>query len=205
VAIVRLAIFLIILANFVLPSFATGYPDGDLIGVYFDTNADTNSDFIGASVPFFAYVIIVYPTSGVWGAEFSFCAVVPEGEETSLFKLYEEWPVMCPGPIDTEFRDYCSVGISNECAEEIPQINDIVIVAKFQFMLLKCMCVDFFLGPVVEQSIDDGLPAYVGDDGVVFPLALSRGAGVPVAIVNGGCGTVPSESISFDRVKCLYR
>jgi len=186
-------------------SVAGVYPDPDRIGIYFDTNADMNSMIVGASVPFSAYVVITHPTSGVWGSEFSFCAVVPEGEETFLFKLFEEWPVMCPGPIDTEFQEYCSVGISNECTEEIPQINDVVIVTRFQFMLLKPMCVDFFLGPVVEQSIGDGLPAYVGDGGVVFPLALSTGAGLPVAIVNGGCGTTPLEAITFERVKCLYR
>ena len=201
----RLAIFLLILACSVSPSFATGYPDSDLIGVYFDTNADTNNDFVAASVPFFAYVIILYPTSGVWGAEFSFCAVVPEGKEGSLFQLDVQWPVGCPGSIDTENLDFCSVGVSYECAEELPQVNSIVIMMKFQFMLLEQMCVDFFLGPVVEQSIDDGLPAYFGDGGVVFPLALTNWPGLPVAILNGGCGTVPSESISFDRVKCLYR
>ena len=72
-------------------------------------------------------------------------------------------------------------------------------------MLLAPMGLNFYLGPYSVQSVEDGLPAYVGIGNVIYPLGVSSGdPGLPVASVNG-CNAVTVEGTTFGGVKCLFR
>jgi hypothetical protein len=183
---------------------ATIDTDPDQIGVYFDTAADHPCVSPGAFVPFWAYVIVTRPTSSeVRGIEFSLCAEFVGGTEVSLVKLNEVWTAgLVAPPVEV---DWCTEGVVQGWPSPLVPLNEMVVIVGRQFMLTTAMSVNFFLGPVPIQSIDDGLPAYVGEAGVIMPLGVSSGdVGLPVASVNG-CEAVQAKTSSFGAVKSLFR
>ena len=183
-------------------AFAVVDEDPDMLGVYFDLNADQNAINVGASTPFFAYVMITNPSSvEVHGLEFGYDVVPPAGLEGMMFRLLNSLPA---GAVDLGTStnllsgDYV-VGLAQPLIGE-PATTFIT----WQFMLLTPMSVDIYLGPSSVQSIEDGLPAYeIG--GTILPLGLSTGGvNTPVAVVNG-VGPVAVEEASFGSVKSLFR
>jgi len=205
----RRSIVILFVANFVVFGFtfssATVNPDPDEIGVYFDLNADTVCTTVGPNIPFFANLIITNPSaSEVWGIEFSLCPQISGGGENLLFQLGEIWSAgFIDQPVET---DWCLDGKAIGFYEQVPQVGENVVLVRIQYMLLADIAVEFYIGPNPDETIEDGLPAYVGANGVVVPLNVSSGdPGLPVAAVNGQCNVVPVETRTFSGVKCLYR
>ena len=199
----RLLIIVLVLIVSVAPSFATVDPDPDQVGIYFDSNADVTCIDVPPSVPFWAYVVITNPSSAeVHGVEFSLCVEYVGGIEGMLFRLTEEWwfdPIIYP----VEFN-WCSDGIVFGGTPLLPQGVNAVVV-RLQYLLLAPMGLNFYLGAHPSQSIEDGLPAYLGTGGVVLPLGVSSGdPSLPVASVNG-CNAVTVEGTTFGGMKCLFR
>ena len=187
------------------PAIATLNPDPDEIGVYFDTNADTVCLTAAPYIPFSAYIIITNPTATeVWGIEFSMCTEIIGGSENILFRLSEIWSA---GFLDLGIiYDWCLDGRAIGFYEPVPQVGANVVLVQLQYMLLADMGVEFFLGPHPAESIEDGLPAYLGNGNIVVPLRVSSGdPSLPVAAINGECDVVPVESKTFSGLKCLYR
>jgi hypothetical protein len=183
-------------------AFAVADGDPDMLGVYFDVNADPYAININANMPFFAYVMITNPSaSEVHGLEFGYDVVPPAGSEGSIFRLANNLPA---GSVDLGNNDDLLsgdyvVGLASPLVG-----GPATTFVTWQFMLLVPMSVDIFLGPSSVESIDDGLPAYeIG--GSILPLGLSTGGtSVPVAVVNG-IGPVAVEEASFGSVKSLFR
>ena len=78
-------------------AFAVIDPDNDMLGVYFDLNADSNCLDIGPSIPFFVYVMITNPTAPqVRGLEFGY-SITNTGGPGTVFRLASILP---PGAFD---------------------------------------------------------------------------------------------------------
>ncbi len=195
-------IVLLLVSLMATSAFAVVDEDPDMLGVYFDANADENSINPIVNVPFDAYVMITNPSAAdVWGLEFGYDIVVPAGFEGLFFRLSNSLPA---GSVDLGVSDdKLSGDYVAGLATPLPG-NPATTFVTWQFMLLSPMTVEIFLGPSNVQSIDDGLPAYeIG--GVILPLGLSTGgANVPVAVING-LGPVAVEEASFGSVKSLFR
>ena len=200
----RLIIVALILLTNVNPSIATIDPDPDQIGIYFDSEANVACIDQPPSTPFWAYLIITSPSSTeVQGVEFSLCAEVEGGNTGLLFRLATVWE---NDPIgDPVVTDWCTEGVVKNWAVPIVPQGGIALLARFQYMILADVGVNFYLGPNSDQSIPDGLPSYRGFEGIVLSLGVSSGdPSLPVASVNG-CNAVNLNLSTFGSLKCLYR
>ena len=84
-------------------AFAVVDEDPDMLGVYFDANADFNEFAVAPSTPFFAYVMITNPSaSEVHGLEFGYDVVPPAGSEGNIFRLANTLPA---GSVDLGEND----------------------------------------------------------------------------------------------------
>jgi len=188
-----------------LPGLATVDPDSDQIGIYFDYNADVTCIDMPLFLPFWAYVIVTNPTSPeIWGIEFSLCVEIFDGNEDMLLRLSEQWEGGSSSipPFDI---DWCADGVMQGFAYPVLPQSGNTLMVSIQYMLVSDIAVDFYLGPVSNQSIPDGLPAYLEPGGLLHPLGISSGSSaLPVASVNC-CNVVPAESTTFGKLKCLYR
>ena len=188
----------------VVPGLATVDPDPNQMGVYFDSNADVTCIDVPANYPFWAHVVITNPSSAeIWSVEFSLCVETIGGGEDMLFKLSEQWSFgYVIGPPES---DMCTDGIYQGGGDPLLPQGVNAVVASFLYMQLVEMGINFYLGAVPIQAIEDGLPAYVGTGDAVIPLGVSSGdPGLPVASVNG-CSAVRVEGSTFGGLKCLFR
>ena len=200
----RFIIVVLLSVAIATPAFATVDPDPDQIGIYFDLNADVTCIEVAPSVPFWAYVVITNPSSAeIFGVEFGLCVDTFGAGEGMLFSLGEEWWIsVLINPV--EF-DWCTEGVTVGSAEPLLPQGANAFVVGLQYMMLTEMSLDFYLVSTPTQSIEDGLPAYLGTGDVVRPLGVSSGdPDLPVASVNG-CNAVTVEVSSFGGMKCLYR
>lgn len=194
-------VVLLLVSLMATSAFAVIDPDPDMLGVYFDMNADNNCLDIGPSIPFFAYVTITNPSAAeVHGLEFGYTVVPPAGLEGMIFRLGNALPA---GSVDLGNNtnllsgDYV-VGLASPLVGA-PAVQFVT----WQFMLLTPMTVEIFLGPSVVPGIP-GFPGYeIG--GSIQSLGTSTGGyDIPVATVNGEC-VVSVEETSFGSLKSLFR
>jgi FlgD Ig-like domain len=167
-------------------------PAPDHIGVYFDPGATTTSYESSPHIPFNAYLIITNPTAAtVLGVELTFHCVVPSGFENSYSRIETSRPIHA---LDFGVSENPSYGDYAMAMDPIPQSSAVAIVT-WEFILTDDFPMDIFLGPAVNESIVDGLPAYASGDSLV-PLGLSSGnVNVPVAKINGGLSEVPMPGL----------
>jgi len=180
-------------------AFAQVDTDPDMIGVYFDTGATSNSAVIAPATATQVYVIITNPTSAqVQGLEVGYEIVAPAG---SYFRLQNSLPggaVDLGNSDDITSGDYV-VGL----AAPMPSSSAVVFIT-WSFFLTAPVQMDIYLGPSAVESIPDGLPAYE-TGGTIQSLGLSTGGvGTPCAVVNG-TAPVAVEETSFGGVKSLFR
>ena len=198
-----------IMASLLLATIASASldPDPNTIGVYFDTGADINCTTVPTAQEFDTYVIITNATSQeIFAFEFSYrVETVPGGMDATLFRTNVVLPngVNVGDASDKLVGEYIfGYGLPIQAA------GTNVICVTWSFLMLAPMGLDFFLGPPsLESGVPDGLPAYLGDDNVYYPLGVSTGhpnLGNPVAQVNGDC-PVATENSSFGGVKALFR
>lgn len=191
-----------------LPVLATVDEDPNMLGVYFDLNADMPCLTVPASSPFFAYVIITNCTAAeVFGLEFGYEMVTnPPGQDPLLFRLAEILPLgaLNVGNSANKMSGDYIMGL----AAPVPGNGANITMVTWQYMLLAPIGLNIYLRSAIPESIPDGLPAMeIG--GLIVPLGLSTGhpnEGLPVATVNGGqCSVVATEEVSFGSVKALFR
>ena len=183
-------------------AFAQLDTDADGIGVYFDPCACVNC----LDLPMgehLGYVVITHPTSdsgvGGWEAKISNTGpgVVTEMEILGNYINVATIP------------DEYIVGLAEPAIN--PYIYPAVVVAIVHLMIFDDSApVEFFIDGVFFNSIPySEQPAYVdgGDYSTIYPLQQIQGsADLPVAIINGDCGSVvATTSESFDSLKALYR
>jgi hypothetical protein len=171
------------------------------IGLYFDPAAGTNEFDVGASEPFFAYIILSNPDfPELSGFEMSFNVVTPPGMEGLFYRLSEN----LYGGLNVAQGGTATVGQYVVGWGEPRPTSAVTPLADWQCMLLNPMTVEIYFGPSEPQSLPDGWPALeIG--GVIIPAYLSSGSpGSPVAVING-TGPVAVETAAFGEVKALFR
>ncbi len=173
-------------------------PTPDLLGVYFDTAADSAELVTGPNIPFNMHFILTTPSaSHILGYEFSYQMNVSAALEGAVFKLGHTFP---PGITDLTMPVYDA--ISGEVIQSWPSpvpTTNAVILMTFQYMLLSPLTAHLSTGPASVETIPDGLPAY-WDGTNAYALDNSGCSGA----INDFCG-VAVEQESFGAVKALYR
>ena len=197
----------ILLASLVATSaFAVIDPDPDMIGIYFDTNADNNCLTIGASTPFFAYVVTTNPTPQLINAyEFGFENRMPAGMGGMLFMLSSGFGSGAAAGVDVGAHtplggDYI-VGLAASLTT-----SPATILHTFNYMLLAPTTIEMFLFQSSKPSIEGTFPVLQNATGsILYTVGQSTGGfDVPVATVNLPC-VVGVEDVSFGSVKSLFR
>jgi hypothetical protein len=200
----------LLLASLVATSaFAVIDPDPDMIGIYFDTNADNNClPAQPASVPFNAYLVLTNTTAPAINAyELGYDLTVPAGMEGMLFRLSS---VIAAGAVS-------GVNVGNETnilsgdlivglAASLPG-NPAVVLHSWQYMLLAAMPVEFVIHQSSAPSIPGVYPVVQNAIGsILMQVGQSTGGpDFPVATVNTAECVVGVEEASFGSVKSLFR
>lgn len=185
-------------------AFAVIDPDPDMMGIYFDLNADENCLTIGSNEPYNAYLILTNPTSsGISAYEFGLEIVVPGGMENLIFRLGSfAGNAPSPGWVDkTGFLggDYI-VGLGY-----IIPAAPATILHRWNYMVLDVIPVEMYIHSASTPSIPGDLPIVLTDEGNLMQVGLSTGGpDIPVATVNTDC-VVGVEGVSFGGVKALFR
>ena len=198
-------VVLLLVSLMAVSAFAGLDEDPDMLGCYFDVDANQNCIAAGVNVPFFAYFMITNVSAdNVFGVEFGYDVGVPAGMDGMLFRLAEILPsgALNVGTASDKMQGDYIVGMASPIAGNGANVT----VVTWQLMLLSVMPVDIFVGPSNPESIFDGLPAYeIG--GTIASLGVSTGhpsLGIPAASINGDC-PVAVENASFGSVKSLFR
>lgn len=167
-------------------------PDPDMMGVYFDTNADNvcvTAAFL-AHVP--AYIIYTNPTEPmVVGFE---CQITKTAGNSAITTTF---PV--PGT-NVGTATNIIVGYGNP----IPTAPA-TVMATMDIFFLDFTPVELFIGPSVPSSNDMGLPMVMRPDFSLRTVGTSVESG-PCAQINAPiCGVVDTQDASFGEVKALFR
>ncbi|MEN8005499.1 MAG: hypothetical protein ABFS42_00680 [Candidatus Krumholzibacteriota bacterium] len=198
-------IFLMLVSLVATATFGGIDPDDDIMGVYFDLNADNHCLTIPPSVPFMAYIILTNPTAPAINAyELGLTVAVPTGMEASIFRLASTIAngvvsgvdVGTNGPLGGDFI----VGLAAPLPSQLA-----VVLHSFQYMLLANFIVEFYIGASSAPSIPGDFPVVQNADGSILMQVgvLSGGPEYPLAWIND-CA-FPVEEASFGSVKSLYR
>lgn len=198
---------ILLLAGLVATSaFAVGDPDDDMLGIYFDTNADQNCMIAPTSVPFNTYIILTNTTApSIDAYELGLDVVVPAGMEGSIFRMTSLIANGTVSGIDVGTNDALGGDFIVGLATALPA-QPAMILHSFQYMLLASMTVDFYMAASSAPSIPGNVPVVQNAEGsILMQVGLSTGGpGIPVANINGDC-VVGVEERSFGSVKSLFR
>ena len=186
--------------------FAVIDPDPDMLGIYFDVNAEENCMFVEASVPFFAYLILTNSTAPAINAyELGFQNCVCTGLESQLFMLASNIAHGVVDGVDVGTHTAISGDYIVGLAEALPA-TEAMILHSWQYMLLAVLPVQMFIGPSSKPSLPGDLPVVQNAEGsILMTVGTSTGGpDIPVATLNTDC-VVAIRSESWGNVKALYR
>jgi hypothetical protein len=194
-------VVLLLVSLMATSAFAVVDPDDNMMGIYFDLEADTLSKDATANVPFMAYLMITNSTyPELSGFEASYRVETPAGMGGLFFRLAED----LQGGLNVSVGN---TAVNGEYIVGWPSprpATPAFVAVSWQLMLLGEFQADIYLGPTSAPSIDNGLPA-IEIGGAIRSVGLSTGgAGIPVAVVNG-MAPVAEEMESFGNVKALFR
>lgn len=181
-------------------------PDPDMLGIYFDLEADNNCITVAANTPFFAYLILTNSTAPAINAyEFGFMNCICAGNETLFFMLASNIAHNVVAGVDvgshTALEGQYIVGL----AEPIPT-TVATLLHSWEFMLGAVLPVQMFIGPTTVPSLPGGLPVVQNAEGsILMTVGTSTGGPeIPVATMNTDC-VVAAENVTWSDVKVLYR
>jgi hypothetical protein len=185
-------------------AFAVIDPDPDMMGIYFDLDANDNCLTISPSIPFNAYLILTNPTpSGISAYEFGLEVVIPAGMENLVFRL-ANYPYWGPSPGFPDYPGLLGGDYFVGLASPVPA-SPSTVLHVWQYMLLSPVWMEMFIHSTSEPSIPGELPIVLTDEGILMQVGLSTGGpDIPVATVNRDC-VVGVEGASFGSVKALFR
>lgn len=197
----------LLLASLVATSaFAQIDPDPDSMGIYFDLGATDNCWSTGASIPFFAYLVLANPTAPEINAyELGMELVVPAGMEGMVFRLASTIANGAVSGVDVGENDALGGDYIVGLAAPLPA-SDVLVLHSWQYMVLAVFPVEMYIGASSAPSIDGVFPVVQNAQGsILYQTALSTGGpDFPVATVNTDC-VVGVEEASFGSVKSLFR
>ena len=189
-------------------ALAVADPDPNVMGIYFDRNADENCYTTAASVPFFTYLILTNPTPQAINAyELGLEIVVPAGMESMFFQLATNIADGAVSGINVGSPTALGGDYIVGLAGPIPA-QPATILHSWQHMLLAVIPVEYYIGASSAPSLPGDFPVAQDADGsILFSCGQSTGGpDVPVAVVNGaGPCPVGVEETSFGSVKSLFR
>ncbi|MCK9995158.1 MAG: hypothetical protein KAH56_02630 [Candidatus Krumholzibacteria bacterium] len=196
----------LLLASLVATSaFAVIDEDPDMIGIYFDMNADSNCLTTPTNTPFMAYLVATNPTPALINAyEFGYRLDVPVGMEGMLFRMADT--SAGTGAVDVGDSsnllegDYV-IGL----AAAIPT-TAATVLHSWNYMVLAVFPVEMYIYQSVKPSVPGTFPVLQNADGSILYTAGQSTGGweFPVATVNTDC-VVGVEDASFGSVKSLFR
>ena len=197
----------LLLASLVATSaFAVIDPDPDMMGIYFDTNADNNCTTAGINVPFFAYIILTNSSANAVNAyELGLSVAVPAGFEGSIFRLASTIANGAVAGVDVGTNTALGGDFIVGLAAPLPT-SGATVLHSMQYMFLGAFGADFYIGASSAPSIPGDFPVVQNAEGsILMQIGQSTGGpDVPVATVNGDC-VVGVEEASFGSVKSLFR
>ncbi len=174
-------------------AFAVVDEDADMIGVYFDTNADTYCASPGAGMFFNFYVILTNPsTSTIDGFQYS---LQIEGD------LVVPFPAVMPAGtnVGTDLEPIHGLGAPLTCAPA-------TVLATYYGNFSAAT--QYFTLAAHPEAFDAhfgyDLPA-VTTNSIMRDVGFSTMDGTHCAVLNGDCDIVATEDVTFDSVKSLYR
>jgi len=191
------------------PAFGVGSPCPDMLGIYFDMNGDDNCLNIGASIPFFAYLVATNPTPDRINAyEFGFNNAVPAGMEGMVFMLSSHIGNGIVDGVDVGNHTPLGGDYIVGLASPLPA-TEATVIHSWQYMLLAEIPVEMYIFQSSKPSIPGTSPVLQDADGSrLYQVSQSTGGPyIPVATVNSECfpldtSCVPpndiSVNISFD-------
>ncbi len=185
-------------------AFAVIDPDPDMMGIYFDLNADDNCLTIGPMTVYFAYLILTNPTAPAINAyEFGLDIVVPAGSENMFFRLASN--INNPGGCYHDDAGRLGGDYYVGLAFPIPA-EPATLLHIWQYMLLDAIPVEMYIHSTSAPSIPGDFPVVQNAEGsILMQVGLSTGGpDIPVATVNTDC-VVDVEETSFGSLKALYR
>ena len=192
-------LILLLMASLLLAStaFAVVDADPDMIGMYFDTTADT-ACLTGvapyATIP--AYIVLTNPTfEGLYGFEVGYELI---GEGMVVASTFAN-----PQALDVGFAGNHIVGFGSPT---LTTDATVLINLSVLYMDTTMNPLAFNIGASYPSSNELGLPSLLLDGGVIVTAGFSTIDGVNAAAINGVCeDVVATEPMSFDSVKSLYR
>ena len=185
-------------------AFAVIDTDPDMIGIYFDTDADNNCLTTPANVPFFAYLITTNPTpANINAYEFGYNIVVPAGMEGMMFRLADTAPT---GSVDVGNSSNVLTGDYVVGMATAYPTTPATVLHTWQYMVLSVFPAEFYIFQSVKPSVPGTFPVLQNADGSILYTAGQSTGGwdFPVATVNSDC-VVGVEDASFGSVKSLFR
>ena len=145
-------------------------PDPDLLGIYFDTQADNNCLQVESGTPFRAYVILTNPTAGSIDAfEFGYENEFDSRHYGMLAMLGATLPAQS---VNVGSGDASGGDVIVGLATPLPTSSAMVLVT-WDLLVLEKFPVLMYLGPSATPSLPDGLPV-VQEAGGAVGDALGR-------------------------------
>jgi hypothetical protein len=170
-------------------------PDDDMMGFYFDLEADYPC--IEGAAPYSThnlYLIVTRPTAAeLFGFEAGFTV---EGEGMVL-------------GVEFSVENFINVGTNDNMIVgfgEPLETTQATLLATFSIMYMDTTMgpLDFYLHGSEPSSMDPLYPVVLLDGGVLQSMGISAAVG-PTAQFNGGCQVLATDNVSFDSIKSLYR
>lgn len=187
-----------------IASFAAAVtdPSPDVMGVYFDQNAQNVELYQTPFVQFRVYVILTNPTEPlINGFEFGYDHWARPEDRNLVIRLATNFPpglIFIDPPLDP-FEGSYSIALPSPLLA-----TEAVVLLSWDYMLIaEYVVVHFNLTEATPSSLGNGLPAYWSINGVV-PTGFAQTCFGTGARVNEFC-PLPVETYSFGRVKSLYR
>ncbi len=190
-------------------AFAVTDPDPNMIGIYFDLNANDNCLTIGPSIPFNAYLILTNSTAPTISAyEVGYMNVVPAGQESLLFRLASTIANGTVGGLDLGDSSDILAGDHIVGLAAPLQAGPATVLHAWQYMVLDpTVTMEMFLASASQSSLPGPFPVILNAaDSTLFQAGQSTGGpDIPVATVNIVDCVVGVEDASFGSVKSLFR
>ena len=176
-------------------------PDPDLLGIYFDTQADENCLQVDSGVTFNAYVILTNTSQdGIEAFEFSYENEYDSDYSGMFVMLGQTLP---PHAINVGSGDSSSGSIQTGLAVPLYSESAMVLVT-WQYLVLNSFPVMMYLGPAGIPSLDEGLPVVQNSNHELISVGVIGGnVNRSVAAVNGVCGA--EVEMHWGTVKSQFR
>lgn len=172
-------------------------PDSDMLGIYFDTTADSPCiEGVEAYAQVPAYVIMTMPSfEELYGIEFGYT------KTANLTVLSNTWADPSVTDVGTPGNHIVGFG-SPWVTSEATLISTMTVL----YLETTGAPASFTLKGTNPSSINPELPSILLAQGELRTLGLSTLPGEISAMINGVCeGVVASEPATFGAVKSLYR